>query len=192
MAISSSPRRSATTSNSTSAVYSSWTTVRTSFPSTSTSLRVSSTLKIFLLTSPTKQNLQGHPQEPCEEDHGAISEIAEVKDNFTKFYEAFGKNIKLGIHGDAQNCSKFAEFLRFYSTKSYDELTSLEGWTIIKPILFLDYITRMPEAQKTIYYLTSESLAATRDSPFLEVLKKGFETLLLVYPIDEYAITQRV
>merc|ERR1712241_1267248 len=109
-----------------------------------------------------------------------FAEIAEKKDDYKKFYEQFGKCMKLGVHEDSTNRTKVAELLRFHSSKSGDELIGLK-----------EYVDRMKEGQNDIYYITGESIAAVSPSPFLETLrKKGLEVLYMTDPIDEYAVQQ--
>merc|ERR1712014_247526 len=97
-----------------------------------------------------------------------------------KFYEQFGKCLKLGVHEDSTNRTKVAELLRYQTSKSGDEQIS-----------FKEYVDRMKEGQNDIYYITGESIAAVSSSPFLETWgKKGIEVLYMVDPIDEYAVQQ--
>jgi len=109
-----------------------------------------------------------------------FTEISEDQEQFKKFYEHFGKNLKLGIHEDSQNRKKLAGFLRYHSSQTTEEMTSLA-----------DYVTRMKENQKDIYYITGESKEQVQNSVFVErVVKRGFEVLYMTEPIDEYCVQQ--
>merc|ERR1712054_533574 len=115
-------------------------------------------------------------EDSADDDEG--DDEVDDEDPYLKFWEAFGKNIKLGIIEDAPNRSKLQKLLRFKTNKSGESYISLE-----------DYVERMPEWQKNIYYISGESVETVENSPFLEKLKKkDLEVLYLVDPIDEYAI----
>lgn len=100
-------------------------------------------------------------------------------DDYSTFWEAFGRNLKLGVLEDDANRATLAKLLRFPSSGSSDGLTSLE-----------DYVGRKKEGQEAIYYLAADSKAAAESSPYVESLtSKGFEVLYLTEPIDEIALT---
>ncbi|PPD89071.1 hypothetical protein GOBAR_DD13994 [Gossypium barbadense] len=100
----------------------------------------------------------------------------EKKGQYTKFWNEFGKSIKLGIIEDATNRNRLAKLLRFESTKSDGKLTSLD-----------QYISRMKSGQKDIFYITGTSKEQLEKSPFLERLKKkNYEVIFFTDPVDEY------
>uniref|UniRef100_A0A8D9EYF3 Heat shock protein 83 n=1 Tax=Cacopsylla melanoneura TaxID=428564 RepID=A0A8D9EYF3_9HEMI len=109
-----------------------------------------------------------------------FDELAEDNENYKKFYEQFSKNLKLGIHEDSQNRKKLADLLRYQTSASGDDVTSLK-----------DYVGRMKESQKQIYYITGETKDQVANSAFVErVKKRGFEVIYMTEPIDEYVVQQ--
>jgi len=109
-----------------------------------------------------------------------MEELVEDKDSWKKFYEQFGKNIKLGIHEDSTNRKKLAGYLRYHTSASGDEMCG-----------FGDYVSRMKENQKDIYYITGENKDIVTQSAFVERLKKrGLEVIYMTEPIDEYVVQQ--
>ncbi|XP_063630004.1 heat shock protein 83 [Cydia splendana] len=109
-----------------------------------------------------------------------FEELAEDKENYKKYYEQFSKNLKLGIHEDTQNRSKLADLLRYHTSASGDEACS-----------FKEYVSRMKENQKHIYYITGENRDQVANSSFVErVKKRGYEVVYMTEPIDEYVVQQ--
>lgn len=98
------------------------------------------------------------------------------KSKWATFYEAFAKNIKIGVHDDSKNRDKLAQLLQFRSSKSGDDHVRLKT-----------YVERMKEEQKDIYFLAGESIRSLQSSPLLSKMKKkGFEVLFFTDAIDEY------
>ncbi|KAJ4747572.1 Heat shock family protein [Rhynchospora pubera] len=109
-----------------------------------------------------------------------IQELSEKEDkeDYKKFWENFGKLMKLGCIEDSGNHKRLAPLLRFYSSKSDEEMISLD-----------QYVENMPENQNAIYYLASDNLKSAKSAPFVEkLIQKDIEVLYLVEPIDEVAI----
>merc|ERR1712057_45442 len=119
-------------------------------------------------------------EEDEEKEAKGPAEEAEDNENYLKFWKEFNKAIKLGLYEDSSNRTKLAKLLRFQTSKSGDNWTSLEK-----------YISRMKKGQKNIYYISAESKEAAEKSPYLERFrKKDIEVLYYTDPIDEYAMPQ--
>ncbi|XP_027368245.1 endoplasmin homolog isoform X1 [Abrus precatorius] len=111
-----------------------------------------------------------------EKKEETSSDNDEKRGQYAKFWNEFGKSIKLGIIEDATNRNRLAKLLRFESTKSEGKLTSLD-----------QYISRMKSGQKDIFYITGTSKEQLEKSPFLERLKKkNYEVIFFTDPVDEY------
>ncbi|PIA30896.1 hypothetical protein AQUCO_05300021v1 [Aquilegia coerulea] len=104
--------------------------------------------------------------------------MSENREDYEKFWENFGKHLKLGCIEDRENHKRIAPLLRFFSSQSEDYVISLD-----------EYVENMQPEQKDIYYIAADSVTSARSTPFLEKLtEKKYEVLYLVDPIDEVAI----
>ena len=129
-------------------------------------------------TEEAKAENETKSEDDEEDDEKEEKEEKKKDTKFNKFFENYGKNIKLGVIEDIQNRNKLAKLLRFYSTHNIDELTSFD-----------EYVKRMKPKQEQIYFLAGEDKAAAAKSPLIQkILEKGGEVLILDDPIDEFCL----
>jgi molecular chaperone HtpG len=112
---------------------------------------------------------------------GLIEDLAENrKEDFARFWAEFGQVLKEGVGEDFGNRERIAKLLRFASTGS-------EG---VQSVSLAEYVGRMKAQQKSVYYITADTMEAARSSPHLEVFrKKGVEVLLLTDRVDEWMVS---
>jgi len=103
--------------------------------------------------------------------------LSKDRTTYENFWSEFGATLKEGLPGDPANKEKLQDLLLFHTTSS-DKMTTLE-----------EYVGRMKEGQKDIYFITGDTLSQVSNSPYLERLKeKNYEVLLLVDPVDEWVV----
>lgn len=125
-----------------------------------------------------KKDSESSDDDESQSEKEEVGVYQDASHPYIKFFEQFGKSIKMGVVEDMSNRSKLAKLLRFKSSKSDGKYTSFD-----------DYLEKKPAWQKDIYYLAGESVEAVEKSPFMEVARrKGLEVLYLTDPIDEYAV----
>jgi molecular chaperone HtpG len=112
---------------------------------------------------------------------GTLEKMAENDvEKYQKFWGEFGQVLKEGPAEDFANRDRLLKLLRFSSTHNSDDAQSTA---------FADYVSRMPESQEKIYYITAETYAAAKNSPLLEAYaKKNVEVLLLTDRVDEWLV----
>ncbi|EEF30688.1 heat shock protein 90-6, mitochondrial [Ricinus communis] len=104
--------------------------------------------------------------------------MSEDREDYEKFWDNYGKYMKLGCIEDRENHKRIAPLLRFFSSQSDEEMISLD-----------EYVENMKPDQKDIYYIASDSVTSAKNTPFLErLVEKDLEVLFLVDPIDEVAV----
>ena len=107
-----------------------------------------------------------------------LEKLSQDAEKYSQFWTQFGRVLKEGPVEDSLNRETIAKLLRFASTHNDSN---------VQNVSLSDYISRMPEGQKNIYYLVSGSYQSASSSPYLEALKKkGVEVLLLWERIDEW------
>mgnify|MGYP000665142281 FL=1 len=103
------------------------------------------------------------------------------EEKYQKFWKIFGKVLKEGVVDTSDYKDELSELFRFSST--HDD-------TEDQKISLRDYVGRMQDGQKSIYYVVADSYMTAKSSPHLEIFKKkGIEVLLLSEPIDEWVTT---
>jgi len=118
-----------------------------------------------------EENKEG--EEPEVEGGKKLTEIL-----YPKVWEEFGKNLRLGMIEDGANRARLTKLLRYKSSKSENELISLE-----------QYVERMPDSQKSIFYITGASLDKIKQAAVLEdAIKRDIEVLYMTDAIDEYVV----